>query len=199
MSRSRWIVTIAVFAASALAVVNMSCTTPLAPGDVLSKPGTTTTIILVRHAERDEGFDPPLNAEGKIRAGKLADVVAENGVTAIYASNFLRNRQTADAITAVLDVPVVLIPQARLLDTKTLANDLVAEWLDLHAGGVVMWIGNTGPKTDTQSGNLQEVYYRLGGTGRTPIRYEDFYVLVVPDEGPTHISKASYGGPSTLD
>ena len=75
----------------------------------------------------------------------------------------------------------------------------VAEWLDLHAGGVVLWIGNTGPVLDTQSGNLQEIYYRLGGPGRTPIRYEDMFVVAVPDEGPTHIIKATYGGPSSLD
>ncbi len=48
---------------------------------IVSQPGTTTTIIMVRHAERDVGNDPPLNIEGLARAQKLADVLGQNGVT----------------------------------------------------------------------------------------------------------------------
>ena len=59
-----------------------------------SLAGTTTTFILIRHAERDDGADPPLNAEGQQRAQTLKDVLAENGVTAIYCTDLIRNRQT---------------------------------------------------------------------------------------------------------
>lgn len=179
-------------------LLTLSCGNQLFTGPVLSKPGTTTTIILVRHAERDPGFDPPLNAEGVIRAQRLADVLAERGVTAIYISDFIRNHQSAEPIAQRLGLPVTVVPQIQLADTKALANTLVAEWLNLHAGGVVVWIGNTGPVLDTQSGNIQELYFRLGGTGDPPISYEDLTVIVVPDEGDTHIIRASYGGESTL-
>lgn len=180
-------------------VLALSCQTQLFTGQVQSKPGTTTTIVIVRHAERDPGLDPPLNAEGVVRAQSLADALEEQGVTAIYVADFIRNHQTVQPLADRLGLPVTAVPQVQLADTKTLANTLVTEWLDLHAGGVVLWIGNTGPVLENQSGNLQEIYYRLGGTGRTPIRYEDLYVVAVPDEGPTHIIKATYGGPSSLD
>jgi hypothetical protein len=33
-----------------------------------------------------------------------------------------------------------------------------------RAGGVVLWIGNTGPDIEgIQEGKLQEIYYRRGG------------------------------------
>lgn len=180
-------------------VFTWSCNLRLFPGAVRSQPGTTTTIILVRHTEREPGFDPPINAEGVVRAQRLADVLAENGVTAIYVADFIRNHQSAQPIADRLGLPTTTISQLQLADTKALAESLVNEWLTLHAGGVVVWIGNTGPILENQSGNLQELYFRLGGTGDPPIRYEDFTVIVVPDEGDTHIIRASYGGPSSLD
>jgi hypothetical protein len=165
----------------------------------LSRAGTTTTIILVRHAERDEGLDPPLNAEGLVRRQALLEVLRHNGVTAIYAADLLRNRETIDPLVDELGLTPVLITAPELADTKALASRLVAEWVTLHAGGVVLWVGNTGPITETQSGNLQEIYARLGGTGAPPTRYQDIYTVVVPDEGDAHFIQAEYGGESSLD
>lgn len=186
-------------ALAAVALTTLSCV-PLTSAPVNSRPGTTTTIIIVRHAERDEGLDPPLNAEGVIRAAALADVLKQNGVTAIYCADFLRNRQTCDAVGEMLGITSNLVSQARLALTKTLANDLVNEILDLHAGGVVLWVGNTGPAIEgVQSGNLQELYARLGGTGTPPVRYRDLYIAIIPEEGDVHFIEASYGGNSSLD
>jgi hypothetical protein len=177
----------------------LSCNTPLSSAPVLSNPGTTTTIILVRHAERPEGLDPPLSAEGQQRANALADVLGEQGVTAIYAPDLLRNRQTVEPLAQRLGIEVNLVTALQMADTKSLANQLVDEILEQHAGGVVLWAGNIGPVTETQSGNLQELYTRLGGTGRAPTRYQDLYIAIIPDEGEVHFIKAQYGGPSSLD
>jgi len=187
------------FALALMALTTLSCV-PLTSAPVNSQPGTTTTIIIVRHAERDEGLDPPLNAEGEVRAAALADVLKQNGVTAIYCADFLRNRQTCDAVGDMLGIESNLVSQARLALTKTLANDLVNEILSLHPGGVVLWVGNTGPVIEgVQSGNLQELYARLGGTGTPPIRYQDLYIAIIPEEGDVHFIEASYGGSSSLD
>lgn len=186
-------------ALAGLIVSLSSCNTPLSTQPVTSKPGTTTTIILVRHAERDEGLNPPLNAEGILRAEELGRVLGDNGVTAIYCPDQLRNMQTCEAVAATSGAGINVIPAPRLLDTRALANDLVDEILELHAGGVVLFVGNTGPVTDAQSGNLQEIHNRLGGSGRVPIRYQDLFVIVIPDEGDPHFIKASYGGRSSLD
>ena len=181
------------------ALLLLASCTPLTTAPVNSQPGTTTTIVIVRHAERDEGLDPPLNAEGEIRAQALADVLQHNGVTAIYCPDFIRNIQTCNAVADRLDLDVNVINAARLADTRALANELVDEILDLHAGGVVLFVGNTGPVVGDQSGNLQELYARLGGTGTPPIRYRDLYTVIIPDEGAPHFIEATYGGNSSLD
>lgn len=175
------------------------CNTRLTNVPVQSKPGTTTTIVLVRHAERNEGLDPPLNAEGVVRARALADVFMDNGVTAVYCPDLIRNRQTCDAVAEKLGIGVNVINSLRLADTRALADDLVKEILNLNAGGVVLFVGNTGPVIGDQSGILQELYARLGGTGAPPIRYQDLYLAIIPDDGPVHFIKAAYGGTSSLD
>jgi hypothetical protein len=165
-----------------------------------SLAGTTTTIILVRHAERNPAeLDPPLNAEGLIRREALKTVVSENGVTVIYVPDILRNHQTVEPLKTDHLAPIVVIPNVDTLDTKALANRLVNEWLTNHTGGGVLWVGNTGPVTDTQKGNLEEIYRRLGGTGRAPNNYSDLYIAVVPADGATRFIKTTYGGKSTQD
>src|SRR6266850_4918337 len=69
-----------------------------APAAAASLPDSTTTILLVRHAEKDTkvlGSDPPLNAAGILRAQELARVLADARIDAIYVTPYQRNRQTA--------------------------------------------------------------------------------------------------------
>jgi len=194
-SRSR--VTLAALAAM---VLTSSCNLFVLPPTVRSSPGTTTTIILVRHAERDPAeLDPPLNEEGMARRGKLADVLEHNGVTAIYTGDILRNRQTIEPIVERLGITPTILGAQDLVDTRILANRLINEWLTFHAGGIVLWVGNTGPIVADRKGNLEEIYRALGGTGRPPNKYSDFYVIVVPEEGDAHFIETNYGGPSSQD
>ncbi len=187
---------------AALTAMTSGCT-PLDDSPAQSAPGTTTTIIMVRHAERDPGSNPPptepLNDEGFARAIALADRLENEGITAIYASDLTRNIQTIGPLLERIDVPVKRVSALRLLDTKALANSLVDQWMSDEAGGVVLWVGNTGPVNDNQSGNLQEIFTRLGGTGRAPVRYQDLFIITVDDAGGVHVDKDNFGGPSSLD
>lgn len=184
---------------SLVVLANCRCT-PLDTDTVFSPPGTTTTIIMVRHAERDDGLDPPLNDEGRVRAQALADELADDGVTAIFMPDLIRNRETAQPLIDLVDPAVRLYGAVAIADTKKLANDFVSEVISQHAGGVVLWIGNTGPFIENvQSGNLQEIYARLGGEGEPPTRYESLYTIVLSDDMPPTITMGTYGGPSSLD
>ena len=62
-------------------------------------PSTKGLIILVRHAERPPTSaptdDPSLTDAGKARAERLATVVADAGVKAIYTTRFRRTQETA--------------------------------------------------------------------------------------------------------
>lgn len=184
----------------AMVAIGVSSCTPLDTTVVYSPPGTTTTIIIVRHAERDEGLDPPLNAEGLVRAQALADELEDDGVTVIYYTDFIRNRQTAEPLLERVDAETRVVTQLEAADTKTLANQFVDEVLADHAGGVVLWIGNTGPAIEgVQEGNLQEIYYRLGGEGDPPLSYTLITTVVLHDDRPPTITQRTYGGPSSLE
>lgn len=180
------------------ALVSLSCT-PLDGRTVLSAPGTTTTIFLVRHAERNEGLDPPLNAEGLVRAEALADVLESEGVTAVFYPDLIRNRETAAPLLERIDASVRVYTALEASDTRSLANVFVNEVVANHSGGVVLWIGNTGPVTGLQEGNLQEIYARLGGIDRAPTRYQDMFRVELTEDAPPAIMAGEYGGSSSLD
>lgn len=63
---------------------------------------STTTIVLVRHAEKvvDGSDDPALTADGERHADALARAFAQLPLAAVYATTFRRTQQTA-APTAV--------------------------------------------------------------------------------------------------
>lgn len=59
--------------------------------------GRLTTLILVRHAEKDKsttGKDPDLSEEGRRRANRLAEVLAHTEVASVYTTPYQRTRQT---------------------------------------------------------------------------------------------------------
>ena len=145
-------------------------------------------------------MDPPLNEEGSIRAEALANVLTDEGVTAVFYPAFIRNRQTADPIIEMTGAIRREFSVLQAADTKSIANSFVDEVISDHAGGVVVWIGNIGPKIDNvQSGNLQEIFARLGGTGNPPIQYQSFYTIVLNEDTPPTITMDTYGGNSSLD
>jgi len=105
---------------------------------VYSPAGTETTIVIVRHGERDEGLDPPLNEEGLARAQALADELAEAGVTVVMYPDLMRNRQTADPLVERTGAARREFSAVEAADTKALANNFVDEVLADYAGGVVV-------------------------------------------------------------
>jgi len=164
-------------AAGALSVALAGCVADR----VQSRPGTTTTVIVTRHADTDPGGGQ-LNATGRERARALADTVGDMRITAIYSPDLERNLDTVRPLASRLGIEIT-----RTAGVSVFAADSIArEILDKHAGGVVLWVGNV-------SGNLQAIYRRLGGTGMGPVEYGDLYILTVPDNGPVGVVKKRYG------
>ena len=162
-------------------------------GSVLSLPGTTTKIILVRHAERAKELgESALTAEGRQRAQDLVVAIGDEKITAIYSPDRGRNRETVQPLANHLDVTITLIPEARLTNTRKFANEFVQEVLSKHAGGVVVWVGNKSP-VGFWGGNLKEIYLRLGGPGDPPSKYDDLFIITVPDQGALLVNKTTYG------
>lgn len=53
---------------------------------------------LVRHAEKLEGNDPSLSAQGKLRAIRLAKVLSSTPLAKVYTTDYKRTRETALAV-----------------------------------------------------------------------------------------------------
>src|SRR5258708_37103438 len=95
-----------------------------------------THISLIRHGETAWNSDGrfqghacvPLNDEGQRQAALLAEHLAATvqDVTALYASDSLRTRQTAQAVATKLGLPINLDAQLREID--------LGEWQGLTRG-----------------------------------------------------------------
>jgi broad specificity phosphatase PhoE len=79
-------------------------------------------ILLARHGQTDfnappvriQGtLDPPLNETGRAQARELADLVAGDGLAALYTSDMLRARQTAEIVAERLGLEPVVEPRVR--------------------------------------------------------------------------------------
>ncbi len=83
----------------------------LACGPALSSSRAQEAIFVVRHAERlDDSRDSPLSPEGRARAERLAQMLRDAGITAIYVSEFQRTAQTAQPLADLLKLPLVKTP-----------------------------------------------------------------------------------------
>lgn len=163
---------LAIVVTSVLAVV-------LVTGWLVASWGSTT-VVLVRHAERlTEGQDPELSPIGVAHAERLAEILERATIAAIYASEAQRTQQTAAAVARATGIT----PQVIEADKhKRLLRRL--KWR--HRGDVVLVVGhsNTVPliadglgaeiglvDAEDYSGLWIISYSRLRGTRLLTLRY----------------------------
>lgn len=100
-------------------------------------------ILLARHGQTDfnappvriQGqLDPPLNATGIAQARELAELVAGETVRALYASDMLRARMTAEIVGERIGLEPVIDPRVRECDWGSwqgmLVDDIAREQPD---------------------------------------------------------------------
>ena len=106
--------------------------------------GATTTVVVVRHAEKvDDGSrDPVLSKQGLARATALAQRLATAPLVAAYATEFRRTRQTAQPAAAMHDVAVTTYAASMP------AADLAAILRVRHASGTVLVVGHSNTVPD---------------------------------------------------
>jgi broad specificity phosphatase PhoE len=100
----------------------------------------TTTIYLVRHAEKDlsdvNTKDPNLNGLGLQRAVDLEKIMADKNIAAIFSSNYKRTLQTAAPLSVHLKLePIIYDPS----DPKLLAEKILRE----YKGKTVLIVGHS--------------------------------------------------------
>jgi broad specificity phosphatase PhoE len=145
-------------------------------------PEGSTTVFLVRHAEKEaEGADPSLTEAGRKRAKALADMLVDAGITAIFSSEFHRTQQTAAPLAERLGIEVTVIP----------AKDddaLVARVRELKPGARSLIVGH--------SNTIPGLVSRLVGVKAAEMSdadYDRLYVTTLRGTGPGDLLLLHFG------
>lgn len=145
------------------------------------------TVILARHGEKmaQPADNPPLSAEGQLRAEELLKVVRDAGVTAIYSTPYLRTTGTARVVAEGLKLPVTETP---ILNRNVPAyGDSVAARAR-RDGGVILVIGH--------SNTMGAVIKSLGGPDIGEIadpEYDNLFIVTLKEGRPVRLVRAKYG------
>jgi phosphohistidine phosphatase SixA len=178
-----------------------------------------TTVVVVRHAEKGDGENPGLTAEGVTRAEALAEVVAQAGVVAVYATEWCRTALTAEPAAERLGLDLLIQDNGRPgdqltdcgLNQQTVRLDaaiatveaLATHVLASHPDGAVLIVGhsNTVPALVAALGAppLCPAYFAADdGACHIPDEearneYHHLFVVEVPAAGEARLLKAEYG------
>jgi len=145
---------------------------------IYSPEGSTTTVVLIRHAERTI-ITKELTDAGIARAESLPAALKDLNIAAIYSPNLSRNINTVMPLAKDLNLEIILV------DAKPDVTEVARRLLHDFPGKTVLWVGNTS--------NLDRIYPDLGGSGTPPIEYGDLFILHIPDKGFTQTVKRHFG------
>ncbi|MBX2970165.1 MAG: histidine phosphatase family protein [Cyclobacteriaceae bacterium] len=104
----------------------------------LSAQDKLTTFILIRHAEKDmtqSTNDPDLSAEGKKRSERLAALLNEGEVNAIYSTPYKRTRQTVELLAKAKGLSIN--------DYQVNKEEEIDRMITSHAGGTIVVSGHS--------------------------------------------------------
>ena len=149
----------------------------LLPAEALAQ----RAVLVVRHAERArEGpeADIPLSKTGAEHAARLAEMLKAAGVTAIYATDTTRARQTGEPLAQMLKLAIKTYDTRDEKGTMT-AAPLYSRLKADEKDGVVLVVGHSNTVPDILAAYGARESVRLG-----PDDYGDLFVLVPQPPGP---------------
>jgi broad specificity phosphatase PhoE len=149
----------------------------LLPAEALAQ----RAVLVVRHAERArEGpeTDIPLSKTGAEHAARLAEILKTAGVTAVYATDTTRARQTGEPLAQMLKLTI------KIYDTRDEKGNMTAAPLTARLkadekDGVVLVVGHSNTVPDILAAYGAKEPVRIG-----PDDYGDLFVLVPQPSGP---------------
>lgn len=142
---------------------------------------TTTTIVLVRHAEKSTTMigDVPLSAVGFLRAKELAHVLGDTPLDAIYVTPYLRNRETAEPLAK---------KHGDSLHVVDAIDETVRRLRTRYPGKTVCVVGH--------SNTLPQIIELLTGRKVEPFlegEYDRLYVVTLAPGRPATLLRLNYG------
>jgi broad specificity phosphatase PhoE len=144
-----------------------------------------TTVVVVRHAEKEPtGDDPPLTPGGQARAQLLSRMFGNASlaghIDGIYTTPALRSRMTAAPLAARLGLMPVVLED----DPRSLARRVIRD----HAGGRVLIVG--------RSATVPAIVDALSHLAPTPHiaadEYGTMYIVSVPRIGRANVLRINY-------
>jgi broad specificity phosphatase PhoE len=149
---------------------------------------TTTTIVLIRHAEKQVGAisDAPLSPPGEVRAARLAQMFGDASsfgrIRSIYVTDTRRTQQTAAGVAQRLGLTPEIV--AGKADAKELARRVLRE----NRGARALVVGH--------SNTVPEILAALSGQKDVPPigddEFDTLYVVTVPTIGRASVLRLKY-------
>ena len=138
-------------------------------------------VFVVRHAEKaDQSTDPDLSPAGRARAERLAALLADAGVSAVFATEFRRTQQTVAPLAARLG------RASQIVKADDVAG-LVARLRAARATDIVVIAGhsNTVPRILTEFGAAPPVLI-------ADDEFDNLFVVVPRGPGPPVLLRLRY-------
>ena len=100
-------------------------------------------VIVVRHGEKISESDQRLSEAGKARAGRLAAMLKDSGIAAIYSTDTPRTRDTVQPLAEALGLKVALYDTGASMAGKVDARPFVEGVSRAHPNDVVLVVGHS--------------------------------------------------------
>jgi phosphohistidine phosphatase SixA len=115
------------------------------------------TIYVSRHMRKEEGDDPSLSAAGAAEAVRLAELLKDRGIAAIFVTPTKRSRETAEPLAKATGAPIETYDPR---DNAALAKRAAA------IPGSILIVGH--------SNTVPAIVAAVGGNPPGPMTEEDF-------------------------
>jgi broad specificity phosphatase PhoE len=166
---------------------------------------STTVVLVIRHAERSdaENCSPAtvktrpnrsliLVAGQSSRAQTLAHVGGEDGIAAIYASEFCRTQQTVQPLASQLGLAVNVVDQYEADGATVNVDNLISQVWAHNRGQVVLIAGHTN--------TVPAIIEKLSGVTIDAIdeaEFDNLFVVTIPRWwGQPKVVRLKYGVPT---
>jgi broad specificity phosphatase PhoE len=143
----------------------------------------TSTVVLIRHAERGAGADPALTPAGQARASLLAGMLQDANLGAVYVTDTQRSRQTGTPAAQAAGLQPTLYNAS---DAAALAATIRTN----HPGRTVLVVAH--------SNTVDDIATALGSAGVTELtdtQFDRMFILSRSWCG-TRLLRLRYGTPT---